>query len=131
MEQGVRAQRRVQVVHEVDVGGVVEAAVLRQQPRLLHQLLGVLVPFLGEDHLVRFLVDPVIARALLLLLADQLRRDRVDAHVEVGRVFGLARDDERRARLVDQDRIDLVDDARSRGARCTFSEVWKTMLSRR
>ena len=36
--------------------------------------------------------------------------DRVDGDVEVGPVLGRAGDDERRARFVDQDRIDLVDD---------------------
>ena len=39
VEQRVRAQRRVQVMHEVDVRGVVQAAALGQQPRLLQQLL--------------------------------------------------------------------------------------------
>ncbi len=31
-------------------------------------------------------------------------------HIELGAVFGCAGDDQRRARLVDQDRVDLVDD---------------------
>ncbi len=34
----VRAQRRVQMMHEADVGGIVEALALAQQPRLQHQL---------------------------------------------------------------------------------------------
>ena len=37
-------------------------------------------------------------------------RELVQPVVEVDVVVGLARDDERRARLVDQDRVDLVDD---------------------
>src|SRR3546814_9506358 len=40
----------------------------------------------------------------------------VDADIKLGLVVGGARDDERGARLVDQDRIDLVDDAEVEGA---------------
>ena len=39
----VRAQRRVEVMHQADVGRVVEALALAQQARLQHQLLDVLV----------------------------------------------------------------------------------------
>ena len=38
------------------------------------------------------------------------RDNAIDDVVGVGRLLGSARDDQRRARLVDQDRIDLVDD---------------------
>ena len=68
------------------------------------------------------LVDDVVARrfealavlaldlALVHLAALQLRDDAVDFVVEVGRFLGRARDDQRRARLVDQDGVDFVDD---------------------
>ena len=69
-----------------------------------------LVALLGQEHLVRLLVDPVVALALLFLLARELRGDLVQPVVQVDVVVGLARDDERRARLVDQDRVDFVDD---------------------
>ena len=39
-----------------------------------------------------------------------LRDDAVDFVVEVGRFLGRARDDERRARFVDEDAVDFVDD---------------------
>ena len=39
-----------------------------------------------------------------------VRGDLRERVVRVGRLLGLARDDQRRARLVDQDRVDLVDD---------------------
>ena len=55
-----------------------------------------------------------VDRALLLIelefLAREVRDDRIDRNIETGAVFRRARDDERRARLVDQDRIDFVDD---------------------
>ncbi len=113
VKQVVRAQRRVQVMHEYDVGRVVEARVGFEQPRLLQQLLGVLVPLLGKDHLVLLLVHPVVAGAVLLFLLflpHELGCDLVHPDVKIRSVLGLAGDDERRARLVDQDRIHFVDD---------------------
>jgi hypothetical protein len=44
------------------------------------------------------------------LAARQPRDDAVHLVVEVGRFLGRARDDERRARLVDEDAVDFVDD---------------------
>ena len=110
MEERVRAERRVQVVHEPDVVRVVEARPGHQEPRGRQHLLGALVALLGQQHLVRLLVDPVVAFALLVLLAHELRRDVVQPVVQVDVVVGLPRDDERRARLVDQDGVHLVDD---------------------
>ena len=89
---------------------VVEARARRDQPGAAEQRFGVLVPFLGQQHLVRLLVDPVVAAALLVRLPRELRRDLVQPVVRLDVVLGLAGDDERRARLVDQDRVDLVDD---------------------
>jgi len=45
-----------------------------------------------------------------VILDLEARNDAVDDVIGVGRFFGSAGDDERGARLVDQDRIDLVDD---------------------
>ena len=115
----LRAQRCVHVVHQRDVGRVVETRAFDKQAGFAQQPLRVLVAVLGEEDLVRLLVDREVARvdhafaSAQVELADlllQLRHDLVDAHVHLGVVFGLAADDERRARLVDQDRIDLVDD---------------------
>ena len=54
------------------------------------------------------------AELLVLLvglgIVDQLAHDGVDLPVEVGAVLGGAGDDQRRARLVDQDAVHLVDD---------------------
>ena len=115
MEQRVRAQRRVQVMHEPDVVRVVEARSRREHARRRQHLLGVLVALLGQEHLVRLLVDPVVALALLFLLPHELRSDLVQPVIQVDVVVRLPRDDERRARLVDQDRVDFVDDRVVRG----------------
>ena len=71
----------------------------------------------GEGHGVRLLVDQEVAGGALvavlvldLLAAFELRDDLVDPVVLVGRLLGRPGDDQRRARLVDEDRVDLVDD---------------------
>ncbi len=110
MVEGMRAQARVQVVHEHDVRGVVEARALGQQARLAHDFLGVLVALLGEGDRVHLEVDPVVALALLVLLRGELGDERVDAPVELGGILGLPGNDERGSRFVNQDRVDLVDD---------------------
>ena len=101
-EQLVRAQRLIGVMHERDVGDVVEAA-LRQQPLLAQQLLHLLGAALGEGDRARLLV-------LLEVVVGEARNQLVDADVELGGILGRAGDDQRRPRLVDQDRVDLVDD---------------------
>ncbi len=62
------------------------------------------------------LVDPVVAGAVFLGTARKHRRHLVHAHVEIGVVLGLAGDDQRRARLVDQDRIDFIDNGEIQAA---------------
>ena len=57
-----RPQRRIQVVHQRDVGRVVERGALGQQLELGQDLLGLLVTVLGQEHLVRLLVDGEVAR---------------------------------------------------------------------
>ncbi len=108
--QGVRAQRGVQVVHQPDAGRVVEAVALAQQARFLHQRLGLLEARFRQVHLAGLLVGVVVALALLGRLAQEARHEGIDLHVELGALLGRAGDDERRACLVDQDRVDLVHD---------------------
>ncbi len=103
-------ERRIQVVHQPDAGRVVEALALAQEPCLLHQLLGLFETGLGQVHLARLLVREEVALAFLGPLSREARHERVDLHVELGALLGGARDDERRARLVDQDRVHLVHD---------------------
>ncbi len=95
--EGVGAERLVHVVERVDLAGIVE---VRNAQRLLD--LGDAV--LGQDGVPRLLVD----REVGLLL--EARDHAVDDVVLLGRFLGGPDDDERRSRLVDQDRVDLVDD---------------------
>jgi len=111
LEEHVRLERLVDVVKRLHVGRVVEVV----DPE---QVLGVLDPAVGQRDRARLLVDDVVPfRVVLVVLPaldhrplDELRDDLVDAEVEVGRLVRRAGDDQRGPRLVDEDRVDLVDD---------------------
>ncbi len=60
--------------------------------------------FFGQRRGAMFFVERVID------VQNQLRNDFVDAVILVGGFFGRAGNDQRRARFVDQDRVDFVDD---------------------
>ena len=126
--QVMRAQRRRQVVQQPDVSGIVQCRTGLDQPGLRHQLLCVLVALLGQVDLLRLAIQREVAalfiaelrtgaaqvhrvgRGVLDLLQLEFRRELVDALVQVGALLRRARDDQRGARLVDQDRVDLIDD---------------------
>lgn len=121
----VGPQRRIQVVHERDVGRVVERRALGDQALRGEHALGRLVALLGEEDLVGLLVDGEVARlghALararigLALLAHQQRHDLVHGDVHRRVVFRLAADDQRGARFVDEDGVHLVHDGEVEGA---------------
>jgi hypothetical protein len=93
----------------------------------------------GQQHLVGFFVLGVVARDFDLALAvrgffadlqGQQARHFIDLVVQVGVVLGLAGDDQRGTRFVDQDRVHFVDDGEVQ-PRCTRSLASNTMLSRR
>ncbi len=91
----VARQSRVGVEHVVD---------LEQALDLVDALFG------GRDG-VLLEVDEVVAASLRALgPALQARDEARELVVQILRLFGLAADDERRARLVDEDVVDLVDD---------------------
>ena len=115
-EQRVRPQRHHQVMHQRDVGGVVQAGTLGQKAQLRQDLFGVLVASFGQVGLMRLVIHPVVARRIFLALLGLAlhRREHgghgVHPHVQFGVFLGRTGDDQRRARLVDQDRVHLVDD---------------------
>ena len=104
----------MQVVDEVAVLGAVEvvdaeeALGLRDARSVTDDGLVLLVELeveVGDELLLRARVH-----ALGRLAGLHLRREPRELHVEVGGLLGRAGDDQRRARLVDQDVVDLVDD---------------------
>ena len=101
-EQPVRPQRLVGVVHQGDVLDVIETAVL-ENAGLGEQPLDLLGALVGQG-------DGALLLVLLVVLRLEHRDQGVDLHVQRRAVVGGTRDDQRGARLVDQDRVDLVDD---------------------
>ena len=96
-EELLDLDRVVQVADERGVGRLVEVV----DPELV----------LDEGHAV--LGDADGALALVHLVVDvllHLRREPRELGVPAGALLGRARDDQRRAGLVDEDRVDLVDD---------------------
>ncbi len=96
-EELLAAKRGLQLMDEVLVDVVVEVGDAERLLDAGDALFG------GDDGAFR-LVDLVVA------IAGQPAHDASELHVEIVGVVGAARDDERSARLVDQDRVDLVDD---------------------
>ena len=97
MKSSFAAQRGLELVHVVLVHVVVEVGDLERLLDATDALFG------RHDGALRF-VDLVVTVAL------QRLHDPRELEVERLRVVGTTRDDERRARLVDEDRVDLVDD---------------------
>ncbi len=113
-EQGVGAQRCGQVVHQADIGGVVEALALGQQALPHHQLFDLLVSVLRQENLPGLLIHREVARPALVvvrgyfLLAGEVGHEAVDPQVELGTVVSRTGNDQRGAGLVDEDGVDLI-----------------------
>ena len=98
----MRAQRLIDVVNDRDVLDVVERFAL-ELAGVAQQRLDLFHAGFGQRHRALLLVDVVIGLV-------ELGKEGVDGVVEFRAVVERAGDDQRRARLVDQDRIDFVDD---------------------
>ena len=116
VEQGQRAQGRIQVMHQRNIGGIVQAGTFAQQTGLGQQLLGTLVAGLGEVNLMALLVHPVVALGLLFGGAAEQRDDILHAQIEIGVIVRLTGNDQRRAGFVDQDGVDFIDDREIQGS---------------
>ena len=107
LEQGMRAQRLVDVVDQRDVGDVVEPGAL-EEVSLGQQGFHSLRARLGQRDGALLLVLLVVFRAEF---GDQL----VDPAIHVGRIVGRTGNDQRGPRLVDEDVVDLVHDREIEG----------------
>ena len=81
--QRMRTHRCVQVVHDGEVLGVVKALAVTEDAIGAQQCFGVLHAGFGQVHLLLFLVNPVVALAVLGLLAHQLRHEAIDLDIEL------------------------------------------------
>ena len=119
LEEGVGAQRLVDVVLDVRVFEIVDVPAVQTGQQ---HLLDLLRAALGQRDGLVLLVDEVVAGflerfalfGLGVAAGDgaglQTRNEAVDLVVELGRFFRRTGDDERRARFVDEDAVDLVHD---------------------
>ena len=119
--QMVGAQRSVQMVHQADVGRVVQRRAFSEQALRHQNTLGIFMTLFGHEHLVRFFIhrevtgcDDALARAWIFLphLARQKRHHFVDGDVQLGVIFRLTTDDQRCACLIDQDGVHFVHDGK-------------------
>ena len=135
------------MVDEVAVLGAVQVVDLEEALSLADASLGhrdglVLLVELVIEVGDELLLHPRI-HALWRLAGLELWRQPRELRVEIGRLLGRAGDDQRRASLVDQDVVDLIDDRKRVVGRLepssglgrppcwTFSSVYAAMLSRR
>ena len=123
LEQLVGAERLLHVMHDGDVLDVVERLAL-EQLGLGEQLLDMLVAGLGQGDDAGLLVE-------LVVFLHELGDEGVDGVVELGAVVERAGDDQRRARLVDQDRSPPRRRWRSSGRAAPSRRAEYFILSRR
>ncbi len=102
-EQFVGAQGLRHVMQHRDHVRRIEADAFGQQPVAAQDVLDRLDAGIGQH-------DGAVLLVLLEMLGLEARDHRVGTTIEFRGILGRAGDDERCARLVDQDRIDLVDD---------------------
>ena len=113
LEEFFGAQGVVEVGEHMRVFRIVDVLVFRD----IDHMLDFGGAFLGEDHGLAAHVD------LVVLFGAQAGRDVGETVVQLGWFLRRAGDDERRARLVDEDAVDLVDDGEVQGALRALVEV--------
>ncbi len=101
-KQLVSAQGLIDVMHDRYVLDVVE--------RIGLELAGVAQPSLHPLHADLGEIDGALLLVELVVVFGELRNVSVDGVVELGAIVERPGNDERRARLVDQDGVDFVDD---------------------
>ena len=102
LEQLVRPQRLVHMMQQPDILDVIERA-LAHRPGRAEQILGMFDAGLGQRDRAPLLVEIVI-------LGNKVRDDLVGSAIMFRGGLGRTGDDQRRPRLVDQDRVNFVDD---------------------
>ena len=98
------------MMHEVQVGRIVQTLPFSQQAVFHQQILDALVTFFGEKDLFVLLFQRVITWPILGFLWFQEGNEGVYLGVEVRAFVDRPGNDQRRARLVDQNGVDLVHD---------------------
>ena len=105
VEQRMRPQRLRHMMHQRRAFGIVKRIICRQQPCIAQQLLDHLVAVIGVGHVAGLFID-------LVMLWRQFGDQLVHRDVQIRPVLRWAGYDQRRARLVHQDAVHLVDDGK-------------------
>ena len=92
----MRAQTLVDVMDDRRAFGIIKRLLWAQKLKLLQPLLEEFVTLIGKGHTARFFIDGE-------MLICQFGDDFVDGHIEIRAILRWARNNKRRARLVDQD----------------------------
>ena len=104
------------MVHQGNIGCIIETGAFRQQSHLAEDLFGFFMAGFTHLDLVALLVHVKVAGHLFLaglllaLHSNQLLGQAVQFAIHLSVIVSLTGDDQGRARLVDQNRIHLVDD---------------------
>jgi len=108
--EGVGPEGGIQVVHQNNVGGVVEAAAFGEHAHAHQNFFHVFMALLGEIDLVGLFIHPVIPGSGLVLGPHQLGRHLIEADIKLGLVFGLAGNNQGGPGFVDEDGVHLIHD---------------------
>ena len=123
LEERMGLQRGHQVMHQNDVLRRVKRFAGTDKTAFCEDLFELHMAGLGDINLMGFFVDPIVAFALFLLLAREERRNFVDSEVKIRIVIGRPRNDERRARLVNQNGVHFVDNRKVKTALTASRDV--------
>ena len=112
MEDHVCFQSLLDMVINFHVYGFIQIAQAQQSLHLKYA-------FLGQSNGAVFFIDGVVARGPFLprllafdhLASNQLRNNAIDLVILIGRFLAWAGDDQRRARFVDKNGVDFIDNS--------------------
>ena len=114
----MRTQRGIQVMNQCDVSCVIKRCAFGQQTHLGENALGFFMSRFSEQNSISFFIFSVITRHLndtftvgrfFTNLQCQQGWQCIDLAVHLGMIFRLTRNDQRRTRFIDQNRIDFID----------------------
>ncbi len=105
LEQNMRAQGLGDVMDQRRAFGVVKRCLGVKDTLGMQTLFDEIIAFITIGHGAGFFVQRVVIRG-------HIRHQLVDLGIKLASVFGGAGNDQRRARFVNQDRVDLIDDGK-------------------
>ena len=109
-KERMSTERCIQIVKQHDVRRRIKALAGRQQTHVDHDFFDFLVAGFRKLNGVLLFINPVVAFALFLFLANQHVGDLVDRNVNIRAAFGRAGNNQRGSGLVNQNGVNFVHD---------------------